>query len=97
MYIQDNIDFHVREDLQNDPLEDLWIELLFPKTKPLIVGTCYRAPTNSAAKDCIETTLNKLSPGCDAILLGDFNYCLLNNKKTINFLKHLKHMGLLKL
>ena len=93
VYIRDNLDFHLREDLQNDALEDLWIELLFPKTKPLIVGTCYRAPDNSAAKDCIEATLTKLSPGCDAILLGDFNYCLLNNKKTNKFSQTLKTHG----
>ena len=80
MYIRDGLSFNVREDLQNIALEDLWIELLFPKTKPIIVGTCYRAPENSAAKDCIEATLNKLTPEYDTILLGDFNYCLLDNK-----------------
>ena len=35
---------------------------------------------NSTAKECIETTLNKLPPECDTLLLGDFNYCTLNNK-----------------
>ena len=28
----------------------------------------------------METTLNKLPPECDTILLRDFNYCILNNK-----------------
>ena len=80
IYIRDKIGYNARRDLQNDTLEDLWLELLFPKTKPLFVGTCYRAPKNSTAKECIETTLNKLPPECDTQLLGDFNYCTLNNK-----------------
>ena len=84
MYIRYELIFNVREDLQNAALEDLWIEILFPKTKPLIVGTCYRAPNNSAAKECLENTINKLTPEYDTILLGDFNYCLLD-KKTNKF------------
>ena len=84
MYIRDELIFNVREDLQNAALEDLWIEILFPKTKPLIVGTCYRAPNNSAAKECLEYTINKLTPEYDTLLLGDFNYCLLD-KKTNKF------------
>ena len=80
IYVRDKIGYNARKDLQNDTLEDLWLELLFPKTKPLFVGTCYRAPKNSTAKECIETTLNKLPPECDTLLLGDFNYCTLNNK-----------------
>ena len=50
IYIRDKIGYNVRKDLQNNNLEDLRIELLFPKTKPLFVGTCYTAPKNSTAK-----------------------------------------------
>ena len=53
---------------------------MFPKTKSLFVGTCYRAPKNSSAIECIENTINKLPPDCDTILLGDFNYCLIGKK-----------------
>ena len=55
---------------------------MFPKTKSLFVGTCYRAPKNSSAQECLENTINKLPPDCDTILLGDFNYCLLGNKNN---------------
>ena len=80
VYTRNNLDYLVREDLQNNALEDLWIEIMFPKTKSLFVGTCYRAPKNSAAKECLENTINKLPPDCDTILLGDFNYCLIGKK-----------------
>ena len=35
------------------------------------------------AKECIETTFNKLTPEYKTIILGDFNYCILNTKVNI--------------
>ena len=67
-------------ELQNQNLEDLWLELLLPKNKPLFIGTCYRAPKNSKLSECLENTLSKLRSDCDTVILGDFNYCLIKNK-----------------
>ncbi|CAL4133812.1 unnamed protein product, partial [Meganyctiphanes norvegica] len=80
MYINEKLKHNNREDLQNQTLEDLWIELLLPHTKPIIVGTCYRAPNNSNASACLESTLDQIPADSDSILLGDFNYCLLKKK-----------------
>ena len=82
MYIRSDLVYNPREDLQNDNLEDLWIELLLPKTKPILIGTCYRAPKNTKLKECLENTVSKLSADCDTVILGDFNYCLIKNKKN---------------
>ena len=92
MYIQSDLEYNPRDDLQNKFLEDLWLELLLPKTKPILVGTCYRAPNNTNAIYCMENTLSKLRYDCDTILMGDFNFCLLKNK-TIKFSQLLNDNG----
>ena len=56
--------------------------ILLPKTKPILIGTCYRAPKNSNLKESLENTITKLPVDCDTIILGDFNYCLLKNKQN---------------
>ena len=43
-YIINSIAFNPRADLQTDGVESLWIELLLPKTKPIVIGTIYRPP-----------------------------------------------------
>ena len=65
------------------------MEILLPHTKPLLVGTCYRAPKNINAINCIEDTLTKILPDNETILLGDFNYCLLKKQNRFSQLLQL--------
>ena len=44
VYIRCDIAFNERIVLQNDHIETLWIDLLLPKTKPVLIGTCYKPP-----------------------------------------------------
>ena len=53
LYIREDLAFNPRTDLQNKNLEDIYLEILLPKTKPIIVGSCYRAPENN--KDHFDT------------------------------------------
>ena len=89
--IRSDLAYNHKVELQNTDLEDLWIELLLPKTKPIFIGTCYRAPHNNKIIECLENTLSKLQPDAETHILGDFNICLLNNsnltKKYNNLLK----------
>ena len=79
MYVRNNLSFNHRVDLQNTNLEDIWIELLLPKTKPIYVGGCYRAPHNNNLINCLENAFSQISPECDKIVLGDFNVCMLKD------------------
>ena len=81
MYIRDDIVYNHRPDLQNQNFEDLWIEILLPRTKPIIVGTCYRAPKNNHAIECLDNTLNMLDGNNEIFILGDFNICTLKNSR----------------
>ena len=79
MYIRNDLAFNPRPDLQNENLEDLFVEILLPKTKPIILGTCYRVQENSNFLECFENSLNLINPEYETIILGDFNICLLKN------------------
>ena len=79
MYIRSDLAYNRKNELENDNFEDLWLELLLPKSKPIFVGTCYRAPKNNKLLNSLETTFSKLQPDDETIILGDFNICLLKN------------------
>ena len=82
-YIRSDLSYNHKVELQNNDLEDLWLELLLPNTKPIYIGTCYRAPNNNNIIECLESTLSKLRPDCETLILGDFNICLLNKKTSL--------------
>ena len=42
MYIRSNLAFNPRSELSTDQLENLWVEIILPKTKPVLVRVCYR-------------------------------------------------------
>ena len=82
MYIREDLAYNPRVDLQNQNLEDLWVEILLPKTKPIIIGTCYKAPNNNNLNECLENTLDIVNPENDIYVLGDFNICLTGDKSN---------------
>ena len=47
-YVRDGIVFREKSDLYDDNIEALWIEINLPQTKPLLLGTVYRAPDSKA-------------------------------------------------
>lgn len=47
IYIRNNINFRIREDLMPEELEALCIEVSKPKSKPFLVATWYRPPNSS--------------------------------------------------
>ena len=89
VYIRSDLAYNQRVELQNTDLEDLWIELLLPKTKPILIGTCYRAQDNNKLFTCLESTLSKIQPDAEAHILGDFNICLLKNSNLAKNYKNL--------
>jgi hypothetical protein len=69
-YIINSIAFNTttRTDLQTpvtDGVESLWIELLLPKTKPIVIGTSYKNSTS-----CLYTLLSNILDTILNILIG---------------------------
>ena len=76
LYISNDINYHLRDDLFINGLEALWVEIQRDKISPILVSTMYRPPDKKEDYyDLIIDSLNKASLGnVDIILMGDLNY-----------------------
>ena len=79
---------HEKSDLYNDNVEALWIEINLPQTKPLLLGTVYRAPDSKAEYiDKLDFLFqNYTSLYDDVVIVGDFNLdlCKTSNNTKVN-------------
>ena len=58
----------------NDSIETLWVEILQPKTIPILVGVAYRPPSQSDFYDIFGQTCHQINTNKhEIIILGDFN------------------------
>ena len=73
VYTRKDLAVNPRNDLQNPNLEAIWIELLLPKSKPILCGTVYRPPTQSDFFSHLESVYSSINIGMETIILGDFN------------------------
>ena len=73
IFIRDSIAFNIRPDLAVDGLEAIWIELLLPRTKGILVCSLYRPPNDSGFLPKLEHSLSKIAPGTEFHILGDMN------------------------
>ena len=83
MYIRKDLAFSPRTDLQSDNTETIWIDILLPKTKPILIGTVYRPPKDNDFFEYFEEQLNKIIPGCEIYILGDFNICFMHKLSVL--------------
>ena len=59
--------------VQSYQLETLWIEILLPKTKPVLVCVCYRPPHQNDFYKLFELSISNISLNSEIIILGDMN------------------------
>ena len=88
-YINDNLDFNQRKDLQINPPKDyesMFIEIIFPTKKSLIIGCIYRHPSSQiSVEDFTNLHLDRILHNINlekkhCILMGDFNIDLLKSE-----------------
>ena len=79
-YIRNNICFN-RKNCLSDNIENIFIDLLFPKTKPISVGIIYKPPSQSQFLQQIITEFEALDLDNEIYVLGDFNINLLFRDK----------------
>ena len=88
VYIRDNINFTILEDLEDPSFEALWLKLR-PARLPrgyscIVLGTIYHPPNNSDSAileylwQCLSSIESRF-PNCGLLLVGDFNR--LNTKR----------------
>ena len=98
MYINENLNYLVRNDLSNNlpHIESLFVEICYTNASNILVGCIYRPPNTDVAlfNDVIQSVLSKSTKFRTAFLMGDFNLDLLNienntHTPTANFLNNL--------
>jgi hypothetical protein len=75
LYIRSDLAHNPRSDISDPKLESIWCEILLPKTKPILVGACYRPPKQTDFFDILESACINGTRFSDleSIILGDFN------------------------
>ena len=82
---------YIRDDISFTPLnifpsqiENIFVDILLPKTKPFSIGVFYRPPSQNDFIDLVSEDFDKLLPEEKEIyILGDFNINVLLNGKSI--------------
>ena len=83
LYVKDNLDYLIRDDLsiREDEFETLWIDIKNSKSQNILCGCAYRYPNTDVKKfnDYVNQTMQKISKENKLVfLMGDFNVNLLN-------------------
>ena len=60
IFVRDILPFNVRNNLDVDILEAIWIELFLKKTKPIVVGCVYRPPKKLNFLEEFKGVLSKI-------------------------------------
>ena len=74
---------YIRNNICFNNIENIFIDLLFPKTKPISVGIIYKPPSQSQFLQQIITEFEALDLDNEIYVLGDFNINLLFRDKYV--------------
>ena len=91
-YIRNDISFNPRGNFSSE-VENIFLDMLFPKTKPILIGILYRPPDQSKFLDKLSTAISETDnfDAQEVYILGDLNINLINNQKhTPNGIKRYK-------
>ena len=90
VYVRSDLAFNPLDELYHDELEAMWIELILPKTKPIVLGAVYRPPLQTDFYDVFEAVSvnNSLFYERECFVLGDFNTNVTGSKRC-NLVKNL--------
>ena len=75
IYVRADIGFNNRTDLYSDQIEAVWLDILLPKSKPILIGACYRPPDQTQFYELLEELCTKRLDlvKSEVIMMGDFN------------------------
>ena len=71
-YIRNDLSYNVKSCFPKD-IENIFFELLLPKTKPIVIGTVYRPPNQTNFMKIFNENLSKVDTNdVEIYILGDF-------------------------
>ena len=95
MYINKDLAFTPRMDLTNNinNIESIWVEILLPKTRPILIGVCYRPPKQMEFYELLEKLCDNGNSFVkyETVILGDFNTNVQNMSDVSPLLNSIKH------
>ena len=86
IYVSESITFKRLQHLESHEVESLWIEITLKKSTPILVGFCYRNPSERTNwMDRYDSMMEAvLLESKEIILLGDFNIDLMKTNNQWN-------------
>ena len=90
--LSSDISFNIRGDFSSE-IENIFLDILLPKTKPILIGILYRPPDQSKFLDNLSTSISQASSfnEQEVYILGNLNINLINSQKhTPNGIKRYK-------
>ena len=101
VYINSDLNYHLRKDLYikiktlECEIETFWIELIIDKQPNRLIGVVYRHPKkkDTQSTENLQEAINKIKKEKkNTLILGDFNYDLLNHEHSDEISKFLHMM-----
>ena len=81
-YVKNNICYTVKNGISNG-IENIFLDLLFPKTKPISIGIIYKPPNENRLLEEMTKHFETLRLSDEIHILGDLNINLLHNGKMV--------------
>ena len=92
MFIHKDLSFNVRNDLEHKNLKSIWVDLILPKSKPILIGTCYRPPEQRDFYSFLQESCDSISIEQECRVLGDFNTDVSSKSVKNHLMKSLKSL-----
>lgn len=75
IYVRSDIGFNHRTDLKSEQIEAVWLDILLPMSKPILICACYRPPDQTQFYELLEDVCSNCMDlvKSEVIMLGDFN------------------------
>ena len=87
-YIRNNHSYNLRANF-SDEIENIFLDIMLPKTKPILIGVVYRPPDQPGfVENFSEAILNSTNfDSQEVYILGDFNINVLDNSHLVKSYK----------
>ena len=68
----------------SNEIENIFLDIFLPKTRPILIGILYRPPDQSLFLDKLSSAISKTScfNNQEVYILGDLNINLINSQKS---------------
>eukprot|EP00112_Aurelia_sp_Birch-Aquarium-sp1_P015555 Seg346.1 transcript_id=Seg346.1/GoldUCD/mRNA.D3Y31 product="hypothetical protein" protein_id=Seg346.1/GoldUCD/D3Y31 len=91
IYISQSVPFQRRLDLEDNDIECIWIEILFPKSKGFLIGVIYRPPDSSKH---LPENFNETFESMLSTVVSEDKECILTGDINCNYLESSDHKEL---